>query len=310
MLQRRPFMLTLGTAAAVACAPRHDSPRTPNPRTPEIPELAALEGTGRLGVARLDTATGDVIGHRLDQRFAMCSTFKLVLAAMVLQRAADGALGLDDRLILREADLVPHAPMTEPRLSEAIAAGADHAEMTMRELAHAAQTTSDNVAANVLLGALGGPAAYTAFCRAHGDAVTRLDRLEPWMNLYAADDPRDTTTPLAFATLVGRLLGDAARGLHPDARTTLRQWLIETGTGVRRVRAGLPAGWIAGDKTGTMAGDGQSNKTNDVAWIEPPDRAPLVVAAYFDAQVVADDMRAADEAVLAAVGRWAAGRLG
>jgi len=32
---------------------------------------------GRLGVCILDTATGRRLGHRMDERFAMCSTFKL-----------------------------------------------------------------------------------------------------------------------------------------------------------------------------------------------------------------------------------------
>jgi beta-lactamase class A len=44
--------------------------------------LKALEprAGGRLGVSILDTGTGRHVGHRMDERFAMCSTFKLPLA--------------------------------------------------------------------------------------------------------------------------------------------------------------------------------------------------------------------------------------
>ncbi|MEZ4364723.1 MAG: class A beta-lactamase [Kofleriaceae bacterium] len=268
-------------------------------------DLAALEGDARLGVAVLDTGTGVVVGHRLDERFAMCSTFKAVLAAVVLERAAGGGPGLDTELALGASDLVHHAPVTGPLIEAATARGLPHARATIGELARAAQTTSDNPAANVLLRHLGGPEVLTTFCRRHGDPVTRFDRYEPAMNQWAADDPRDTTSPRATTTLLATLLYGG--GLPAPARATLREWMIATETGAKRLRAELPAGWVAGDKTGTMVGDGQTTKINDVAWLEPPGgRAPLVVAAYLDTQVVADTTRPEEQAVLARVGRLVA----
>jgi beta-lactamase class A len=47
-------------------------------------------------------------------------------------------------------------------------------------------------------------------------------------------------------------------------------------TGVRRLRAGLPADWTAGDKTGT----GARGSVNDVLIAFPPNRQPLVAAVY------------------------------
>lgn len=268
-------------------------------------ELAALEGTARLGVAVLDTGTGAVVGHRLDERFAMCSTFKVVLAAMVLEQATTGGPGLDTRLTFTRADLIHHAPVTGPLLTAATARGLPHATATIGELARATQTTSDNPAANVLLRHLGGPAALTAFCKRHGDQVTRVDRFEPAMNQWAADDPRDTTSPRAKATLLARLLYGG--GLPAPARATLREWMIATETGAKRLRAGWPAGWAAGDKTGTMVGDGQTTKINDVAWLEPAGGwAPLVVTAYLDTRVVAEETRPEEQEVLAKVGRLVA----
>jgi beta-lactamase class A len=290
------------SGAATGAAPATATAAASTLATTLVKELAALEGTARLGVAVLDTRTGVVVGHRLDERFAMCSTFKVVLAAMVLEQAATGGPALDTPLTFTQADLLHHAPVTEPLLTAATARGLPHATATVGELARATQTTSDNPAANVLLRHLGGPAGLTAYCRRHGDQVTRIDRLEPAMNLWAADDPRDTTTPRAKATLLARLLYGG--GLPAPARATLRAWMIATETGAKRLRAGWPAGWIAGDKTGTMVGDGQTTKINDVAWLEPPDgRAPLVVTAYLDTQVVAEDTRPEDQAVLAQVGR-------
>jgi hypothetical protein len=53
------------------------------------------------------------------------------------------------------------------------------------------------------------------------------------------------------------------------------------GTGDKRICAGTPAGWIAGDKTGSGGDNGGRGATNDIAIIWPPNRAPIVLAIYF-----------------------------
>jgi beta-lactamase class A len=295
-LERRTFLLTLTGAALAGCRSPVSDARDADFES----ALAALEGGGRLGVAVLDTRDGSVRGRRLDERFAMCSTFKLALAAMTLDRADRGGKALDARLRVEPRDLLKHAPVCKAALDAATARGEPAAELTLAALAEAVQTTSDNTAANLLLRDLGGPAAFTAYCRANGDGVTRLDRYEPEMNDVRPGDERDTATPRATARLVARLFDG---GLAPASRRTLREWMFATKTGVNRVRRGLPADWIAGDKTGTGGGAGLTVKCNDVVWIEPPGRAPLVVVAYYDAGVVADWPSEADEAVLADVGR-------
>ncbi|MDA4742856.1 serine hydrolase, partial [Enterobacter hormaechei] len=45
---------------------------------------------GRLGLAVLDTGSGRQLSWRGGERFALCSTFKTLLAAQVLQRAEQG----------------------------------------------------------------------------------------------------------------------------------------------------------------------------------------------------------------------------
>lgn len=259
--------------------------------------LAALEqkSGGRLGVCAIDTASGRTLAHRVDERFAMCSTFKLPLSAAILQRADQGKLKLDSVVAYGKADMVPYAPVTEKNL--------DKGGMTLRDLVEAAQTTSDNVAANLLLKQIGGPEGFTQFFRDIGDQVTRLDRYEPAMNGGGvAHDERDTTTPAAMAATVAKLF---ASGLLADAsRAQLTQWMVDTKTGLKRLRAGLPSDWKAGDKTGT-AMDGKLGKYNDVAVAWPKDRAPIVIAAYFNVPQTSDAIEDQYQAVLAEVGRIA-----
>ncbi len=258
--------------------------------TPAVGEaLAALEQThgGRLGVAILSTDTGALYGHRQDERFAMCSTFKLLLSGFVLARADRGEEPLDRVVRVRRRDLIQHSPILRERVGE---------DLSLAELCHATMTTSDNAAANLLLAGVGGPAGLTAYLRSLGDPTTRVDRMEPEMNRVdiANGDTRDTTTPAAMATTTAALTVGAA--LTPASREILIGWMRAAVTGHTRLRAGLPADWSAGDKTGT-GGDGP---TNDVAVGWPPGRGAVVVAAYYDRTGHTMDENAA---VLAEVGR-------
>jgi beta-lactamase class A len=233
--------------------------------------LQALEKRegGRLGVGFIDTASGARSGWRQDELFALCSTFKFVLAAAILQRHDAGSVSLDRALAVTRDDIVPNSDTAAKYVGRT---------MTVGELCHATITTSDNAAANILLRELGGTEPVTAFLRSVGDTVTRLDRFEPHMNNanVAAGDTRDTTSPAAMASTIQTvMLGEA---LTPASREILMGWLKATTTGPDRLRRGLPADWAIGHKTGT----GEDGPTNDIAIAWPPGRAPVIVTVYYD----------------------------
>jgi beta-lactamase class A len=256
-------------------------------------ELAVLRtglgASARFGFAAVDTASGRSVVHDADSRYAMCSTFKWTLAAAILAEAEAGRLQLDALIPFGEADLLGHAPVVR----ENIGAGA----LPVERLCAAIVEVSDNSAANLLLRRIGGPQALTAFIRANGDDITRLDRYEGALNSNLPNDPRDTTTPAAMVRLMERLLvGDA---LTPASRTRLLGWMERSTTGLDRLRAGLPSGWRVGDKTGT----GANGAHNDVAVAWPPARPPLLVASFISAAQASGD---ACNAAHAAAGRLAA----
>ena len=297
-IDRRGMIASVAALTLAGCV----GPQQVAPSITANAVLAALEARvgGRLGVLVLDTASGRMTGHRYDEAFAMCSTFKLALAAAVLQQADQGRLKLDAALHYTQADMVAHAPITGPNLAK----GA----MRIIDLAEAAQKTSDNVAANLLIKHLGGPAAITAIFRSWGDNVTRLDRYEPDLNNVPPGEARDTTTPHAFARSMANVLTDE-RILKPASRDILLQWMVDTNTGMRRIRGGLPPSWKSGDKTGTANSANFNNKTNDVAIFWPPERPPVIVTAFYEAEGKYEVTRDADQAVLADVGRIAAAQI-
>jgi beta-lactamase class A len=252
------------------------------------PRLRRIEkdARGRLGVCLLDTQTDRQAGWHENDRFPICSTFKLLAVAAVLRRVDLDQEQLDRRVIVRSEDIVVYSPVTKNHIGRA--------GITVAELCEAAMTLSDNTAANLILASLGGPAAVTDFARSLGDTMTRLDRIEPDLNDAVPGDPRDTTTPAAMLRNIHALvLGDA---LSSASRDHLTGWLLGNQTGNQRLRAGLPSGWRCGDKTGS----GDHGTSNDVGIIWPPQRPPIVVTAYLT-EAGTDFKRR--EAALADVGR-------
>jgi beta-lactamase class A len=254
--------------------------------------LAALEARhkGRLGVAILNLATGARSGHRMDERFLMCSTFKALLAGHILARVDREEEALDRRQKVAKSDLVEWSPVVETRVGGTI---------SVAELCEATITLSDNAAANLLLAGSGGPEALTAFLRGLGDEVSRLDRTEPALNYHEMPgDERDTTTPAAMLETLRKLLFTDV--LSPRSKAQLGAWLVMNKTGDARLRAGFPADWLAGDKTGTN-GDKAGN-ANDVAIGWSPDRGAIVVTAFCEMPGITGDER---NAIIAEVGRIA-----
>lgn len=295
MLTRRDFLIASSAAGALLAVP---APAKAAMRRFDVAErLRALEvGPARLGVCFLDTDTGEVSGNRMDENFALCSTFKLALVSAYLREEDLGQMDLAEILAYTEADLLPWAPVTRMNLAKG--------GLSIAELMQAAQERSDGTAANLLVRRLGGPSAVTAKIREMGDTVTRLDRYEPDLGLVLSADLRDTTSPLAMAQLVRRITtGDI---LQQGSRERLLHWMQNTNTGPNRLRAGLPAEWRSGNKTGTGRTEGTTNKCNDLAITFPPGRNPIIIAAYFDSGEYTAQTERRHEAVLAKVGRIAA----
>ncbi|MGB6445493.1 MAG: class A beta-lactamase [Xanthobacteraceae bacterium] len=261
-------------------------------------DFAAIEAKsgGRLGVAVLDTASGARVDHRGNERFPLCSKFKVLAVSAVLKRAEAGREHLDRRIAIKRAELIAYSPVLKDRIGDSL---------TLVELCAAAMTESDNTAADLVLKNLGGPAAVTAYPRTLGDTVTHLDNSEPLLNRAKPFglSKGDTTSPSAMVNnLQALVLGDA---LAPTSRDQLKTWLLGCKTGDKRLRAGLPEGWQCGDKTGSDEADGS---TNDVGLLWPPQQRPLVIVAAYLTQTKAkyEDR----EAALADVGRAVVAALG
>ena len=97
MFTRRDFFITSVAASALLAIPVAAKPTTR--RFDATARLQKLEiGPARLGVCFLDTSTGETSGNRMEESFALCSTFKLALVSAILREADQGRMSLDDVL--------------------------------------------------------------------------------------------------------------------------------------------------------------------------------------------------------------------
>lgn len=293
MLTRRRFAVAgCATVLAPAMAPGTASPQATAAPSGWAAELDRIEaGTGgRLGVAVVDVRTGRAVMHREDERFPMCSTAKVLACGAVLSRVDAGKESLERRIRFSASDLVTYSPTTKEHVGSN--------GMTLRAICEAAMTLSDNTAANLIIGTLGGPAGVTGFARSLGDHLTRLDRTEPTLNEATAGDPRDTTTPKAMAASLRALV--LGKALSTASRDQLAAWMTANTTGAAKLRAGVPSTWRVGDKTGS----GSHGTSNDIAVLRKPDGPALVAAVYLTgAEAIPEETRSA---AIAAVGRLAA----
>lgn len=231
--------------------------------------IAALEqqSGGRLGVAYFDHQSQVQFAYRGEQLFPLCSTFKLLLVAAVLQQVDRGTERLERLINVQQSDMVSHSPVVEKHIGQ---------QISVASLCEGTMIWSDNASANLLLPSIGGPSGLTRFMRSIGDTVTRLDRNEPTLGTAIPGDPRDTTSPLAMRQAIQHLLLDANATLSEGSRARLKAWLIDNRTGATRIRAGAPKSWQIGDKTGA----GMNGSCNDVALLWPPGRAPISLCLY------------------------------
>lgn len=287
-MTRREWLL--GTAMAIPFLRFGSSLFQSSSSAPSAGErLTAIEARlgGRLGVSAYNSGDGKRLEQRASERFPMCSTFKLLAVAAILSRVDAKQETLNHVIRYTQADLLEYAPVTKANLGEG--------GMTISALCAAAIEYSDNTAANLLLNVLGGPSQVTAYARSLGDTITRLDRAEPDLNSALPGDERDTTNPISMLADMKKLLVDQDR-LSAASQKQLQDWLVGNTTGAKSLRAGLPTDWRIGDKTG----NGKNGATNDIAVCWPPNRAPILLTAYFVGSAASYDDRCA---ALAEAGR-------
>jgi len=239
----------------------------------EIARIAA-QAHGRVGVAcALPGKPLDCNLHASDA-FPMQSVYKLPIAMTMLHAVEQGRFRLEQTVLFLPSDLI--APDQYSPLRDEHPHG--NFDVPVEDLLRLAVSQSDGVASDILLRALGGPAAADAYVRGLGIRGIDIMDTEKTLGREVKLEDRDSAEPRALVTLL-RMLADRSP-LTPEHTQLLLGWMTASHTGDRRIKALLPPGTVVADKTGT-SGTGRpvTNATNDAALITLPDgrRLALVV---------------------------------
>ena len=173
--------------------------------------------------------------------------------------------------------------------------------MPLRELLRLSASLSDNVAADIVLRTIGGPAVVNEYMRSIGVAGFHLMDDEQAMAGDNALQYRNWFEPAGAVQLLRRISDNSP----PTAEHTriLLQWMQDSPTGAHRIKGALPAGTVVMHKTGSSGTrDGVTAATNDIGLIRLPDGRRLAIA-IFVTDSSADD--AACDAVIARIAKAA-----
>ena len=262
----------------------------------ELKHISALS-SGRVGVGFLHFETGARVALGAHESFPMASTYKVAIAARLLQRSDAGEFGLDQMINIDQNDLSPGGGLVRAHIYHPGLA------LSIHNLLALMLTVSDNTSSDMVLQLAGGAAAVTDFLRAAGIEGMRVDRstkglitdaygataLMPdnqWSFQFLQEhraalsndppaaaaevflaDPRDTSTPAAMLDLLARIY---RRELLSAASTRVLLDIMEScESGAARIKGLLPAGTVVAHKTGTIP----RISTNDMGIVTLPDGA-------------------------------------
>lgn len=267
---------------------------------------------GTLGISVIDLENGASWRANASHAFPMMSVFKAPVAAAALDRIERGELSMDRRVVISRADLESGTIRDHFH--------GEQMRFTVRQLLTEAVSHSDNTAVDALLPVVGGPAAVTAFLRAHGIDGMRVDlgergfqpvfeNLEPGQQPPADEtdaqqlarlrrgytaylhDPRNRSTPDAAAVFLQKLW---KRQLLSPASTQYLLDLMYAQTTPSRLRKGLPEGVRLADKCGTSYTlENTTAAYNDIGILSWPDGHAVVLAAFLTDSTATQDEREA-----------------
>jgi beta-lactamase class A len=225
----------------------------------------------------------------------MQSVFKLPVAVTALHLVEAGKLSLDQAVRFLPSDrILPH---THSPLQDKYPDG--NVDVSLRELLRLEISESDNVAADIVLRTVGGPAIVNEYIRSLGVQGFHLVDDEQGLARDVAVQYRNWFEPAGAVQLLRRISDDSP--LTAEHTRMLLQWMQDASSAAERIKGELPAGTIVMHKTGTSGThDGMTFATNDIGLITLPDGRRLAVAIFVTDSKADDDTR---DAVIARIAK-------
>jgi beta-lactamase class A len=254
----------------------------------------AIEARGKVWVAC--SLPGSSLNCDLDPHAhpPMQSVFKLPLAITVLHQVEQGRLSMSQAVRFRAEDrILPHV---HSDLQDKYPEG--NVDVPLQELLRLSITTSDNIAADILLRVAGGPKVVDDYIGSLGVSGFHLQDNEAVLHRDVSAQYRNWFEPAGAVQLLRRLADNSP--LTREHTDLLLGWMTPPER-TQLLEGDLPSGVRVAHRSGTSDVDnGLAHATNDIGLIPLPDGRRIAVA-VFVTDATAD--RAVTVKVIAKIGK-------
>ena len=228
-----------------------------------------------VGVSVYAIESKDTISVNGDQHYPMQSVFKFHIAMAVLNQVDKGKFSLSQKIHIKKSDLLPH---TWSPIREAYPNG--EVDLPLSEIIKYTVAKSDNNGCDILMRLLGGPKPINDYIHSLGVKDVAIQANEEEMHKEWNVQFSNWSTPKAITQLLVKFYTENL--LSKESFNFLWTTMVETSTGVNRIKGKLPKGTIVGHKTGTSDTNkaGITAAINDMGIVRLPNGKHYAIAVF------------------------------
>ena len=238
-------------------------------------EQISIRSRGIVGVALEVIETGDTLTVNGNWHFPMQSVYKFPLALAVLHQVDEGKLSLEQKIHISKSDLLPN---TWSPLRDKYPEG--NFDLSLEEILTVTASQSDNNGCDILFRLMGGPKNVDQYIHGFGITGIAIVATEEEMHKEWNVQYGNWSTPSANLQLLKMFHRRSI--LSRQSTDFLRQIMVKTTTGQRRLKGLLPPDAIVAHKTGSSGPNnhGVTAATNDVGILTLPDGRHLAIVVF------------------------------
>ena len=228
-----------------------------------------------VGVSILDLDMGDTLAINSNHHFPMQSVFKFHLALAVLNQIDKGKLSLNQPIFVKKSDLLPNlwSPMRE-KYPEG------NVTLPLSEILQFTVSQSDNSGCDLLFRLIGGPEKANQYIHSLGIKDVAIKNPEVEIQADWSIQYKNWTTPSAATKLLESFYKKNI--LSKNSYDFLWKTMVETSTGLTKIKGQLPKEAIIAHKTGYSGAnkEGLVGATNDIGIVILPNGKKFAIALF------------------------------
>lgn len=217
----------------------------------------------------------DTLSINGDKHYPMQSVFKFHIAMAMLDQVDKGRFSLSQKIHIKKSDLLPDtwSPIRDAHPNGEV-------DLPLSEIIKLTVALSDNNGCDILMRLLGGPKPINDYIHSLGVKDVAIKTNEEEMHKEWNVQFSNWSTPKAITDLLVKFY--TKNLLSKESFNFLWTTMVETSTGVNRIKGQLPKGTIVGHKTGTSGTNkaGITAAINDVGIVRLPNGKHYAIAFF------------------------------